>query len=34
MEGTGTRMRHIKITDLALFDSEQLKKMIAQAAKF
>ena len=34
LEGTGTRMRHIKITDLAQFDLAQLKGMIVQAATF
>ncbi len=33
LEGTGTRMRHIKITDLTQFDSGQLKNMILQASQ-
>lgn len=32
LEGTGTRMRHIKITDLAKFDVDVLKRMIVQAS--
>ena len=32
LEGTGKSMRHIKITDLAKFDVDLLKRMIVQAA--
>lgn len=34
LEGTGKRMRHIKIKDMADFDREAVKDMIVQAAKF
>lgn len=34
LEGTGKRMRHIKIKNLADFDPEGLKQMIVQASKF
>lgn len=34
LEGTGKRMRHIKIKNMADFDREALKEMIAQASKF
>ena len=34
LEGTGVRMRHIKITDLSKFDTDQLKNMIKQASAF
>lgn len=33
LEGTGTRMRHIKITDLTQFDTRLLKNMILQASQ-
>lgn len=33
LEGTGKSMRHIKVTDLAKFDIDQLKRMIIQAAQ-
>ncbi len=34
LEGTGKRMRHIKISDMADFDAEKLKEIIQQAASF
>ena len=34
LEGTGKRMRHIKIKNMADFNPEQLKEMIVQASKF
>ena len=34
LEGTGVRMRHIKITDISQFDPDRLKQMIKQAATF
>lgn len=33
LEGTGARMRHIKIVDLTQFNTEELKNMIVQASK-
>ncbi|MBX2870594.1 MAG: DUF1801 domain-containing protein [Saprospiraceae bacterium] len=34
LEGTGKRMRHIKIKNVVDFDLEQLREMIIQASKF
>lgn len=34
LEGNGVRMRHIKITDLSKFDTDQLRNMIKQASAF
>ncbi|NRB46146.1 MAG: DUF1801 domain-containing protein [Saprospiraceae bacterium] len=34
LEGTGKRMRHIKIKSMADFDRDGLKDMILQASKF
>jgi len=34
LEGTGKRMRHIKIKNMADFDREALKEMIVRASKF